>query len=118
MLNQRGEFYCFGGYSANEVDYPVFNQIEANIDLTPVHNIQQERACGDIDSRLKTRANLNVASRAMLLKGTEKLRTDEFDFRNKHKEVQAIKLLKISWSEKQQIMHAAFLTIKEQKTGT
>ena len=49
------------------------------------------------------------------LKGTEKLRTDEFDFRNKHKEVQAIKLLKISWSKKQQIMQAASLTIKEQK---
>ena len=65
--------------------------------MTPVYSIQQERAFGDIDSRLKTRANLNVASRAMLLKGTEKLRTDEFDFRNKHKEVQAIKLLKISW---------------------
>ena len=73
LLNQRGEFYWFGGYSANEVDYPVFNQIEANIDLTPVHNMQQERACGDIDSRLKTRPNLNVASRAMLLQGPEKL---------------------------------------------
>ena len=79
--------------------------------------MQQERACGDIDNRLKSRAsNLNVASRAHLLRGTEELRKkDTGGFRHLTKEASAIKMLKVSWSDRQQEMHKAALTIKEQK---
>ena len=66
---------------------------------------------------LQNRAsNLDVASRAHLLRGTEELRKkDTGGFRHLTKEASAIKMLKVSWSDRQQEMHKAALTIKEQK---
>ena len=40
---QRAEYYCFSGYRDDEFEYPVFQQIEGNIDLTPAHDIEQEK---------------------------------------------------------------------------
>ena len=33
IKRQRAEYYCFAGYTADEVEYPVFQQIEGNINI-------------------------------------------------------------------------------------
>ena len=43
---QRAEYYCLSGYRDDEFEYPVFQQIEGNIDLNPAHSIEQVRQYG------------------------------------------------------------------------
>ena len=52
-----------------------FNQCD-NIDLTPVHNLQMERQCGDTDQRLKKKPNIETVSKGTILKDTQNLREE------------------------------------------
>ena len=87
------EFYCFGCHKSETAKFLVFSQVSANVDLTPVHNMEQERLCGDIDPRLKRRPSLKGASRSVILEGNAKLhkKMEVVTVRNMGKKVQAIK---------------------------
>ena len=70
LSRQRGKYYGFGSQPS---EYTVFSQVVGNVDDTPVNNLQEERQCGDIDHRLKKKANLEAASRGAIFKSTSKL---------------------------------------------
>ena len=72
LAMQRGKYYDFGEFAT---EYYVFNQCD-NIDLTPVHNLQMERQCGDTDQRLKKKPNIETVSRGIILKQTQNLRKE------------------------------------------
>ena len=69
LASQHRKHYNFGDYPK---EYLVFDQC-GNIDNTPVHNLQMERQCGEIDYRLKKMANLDAVSRDMINKHSYKL---------------------------------------------
>lgn len=71
LCRQRGKYYDFGDYPR---EYNVIEQINGDIDLTPVNNLEMERSCGDLDNRLKKKCDLNAVSRGNILKGTAELR--------------------------------------------
>ena len=72
------------------MEYPVEEQA-ANIDDTPVNNLDMERLMGTTDYRLQKVRTLAAASRGIILGKTQELReTDQgISFRTFRKEVEA-----------------------------
>ena len=107
---QRGKYYNFGEFAT---EYHVFDQCE-NIDLTPVHNLQMERQCGDTDQRLKKKPNINTVSRGTVLKETKFLRKDiSSEYRSMGPVVKIMDNIKATWKKRQLELEKIGLTRKE-----
>ena len=111
LARQRGKHYDFGNYPR---EYLVFDQCE-DIDNTPVHNLQMERQCGDIDHRLKQKANINVVNRGTILKNTENLRgsTPSKEFRKMGPVFEDLSEIKHEWNVRQKELESFGLEKKE-----
>lgn len=110
LAMQRGKYYDFGEFAT---EYHVFNQCE-NIDLTPVHNLQMERQCGDTDQRLKKKPNIETVSRGTILKETQSLRKEvSSQYRSLESVVKVMDEIKATWKERQLELEIVGLTKKE-----
>ena len=80
--------------------YPVMVQAQ-NINDTPINNIGSERTCGKVDYRLQKLKDLEAVSRSIILQRPQNLMDNKpSDFRSFRGELERVKELKLSWSEK------------------
>ena len=81
--------------------YPVEEQA-ANVDDTPINNLDMERLMGMTDQRVKKLRTLNATSRSIILKKTEHLRkaSENPDFRSFKKQVEIKRDKEVEWNAK------------------
>jgi hypothetical protein len=114
LAMQRGKYYDFGDFPR---EYQVEEQTQ-NIDATPVHNLQMERLCGQMDTRISGRGNIETASRGLVLKHSahlvEELSPEQRShFRKMGANVAAYKKSAKDWIIKQKSIEVENLAKKE-----
>ena len=75
-----------------------------------------ERQCGDIDHRLKQKANINVVNRGTILKNTENLRGSipSKEFRKMGPVVEDLSEIKHEWNVRQKVLESFGLDKRRQ----